>query len=341
MKILYCVAGVGFGNTARALAILPHLRGHEVQVVGPPRVVARLSSLCPVVALEAFEYPASDRLEGFELLLKLPRFLSLYRRNSVLYERLLDSFRPDLVVADSDVYVLRPARKRGIPIAAINQSPAVAGFYSEEKIPPGHRLSYYGLERMDLWTVLRACARVVVPSFADAPVVGNGKIKRVPLVSRFSSPLPPPPRQGRTIVLLGGSAIVPSLDPSSLGADVEVAGAAPPSSWPVRYLGFVEDLPRLLSDAAAVIALGGLSTLGDLAALRRPAVVVPIPGHAEQWANACLFEQTGYGVRGTAATLRRDLARYRENYGSFLEAMSAHSLTGAKEAAAALLEAAA
>jgi UDP-N-acetylglucosamine--N-acetylmuramyl-(pentapeptide) pyrophosphoryl-undecaprenol N-acetylglucosamine transferase len=50
----------------------------------------------------------------------------------------------------------------------------------------------------------------------------------------------------------------------------------------------VEELPHLLAAAAVVISRAGMGTLTELAALAKPALVIPLPG-SHQWANARAF----------------------------------------------------
>lgn len=340
MRILYCLAGVGFGNIARAMAVLPHLSGHEVLVAGPPKVAARFREAYETSALGAFEYPGGEGLSPWRMMARLPQFAGLVRENIRLYGTLLDRWKPDVVVADSDVYVLLPARQRALPIVAINQSPAVVAFFEGKRIPRGCAMSYHLLERVDRALAVAACRRVVVPSLPAVPPLPGVNLRRAALVSRFGQRLAPPPENGRTAVILGGSDIAPTLDLNLLGPDVTVVGGGAPGRWNSRHAGFVEDLPGLLEECQYVVSLGGLSTLGDLAALGRPALVVPIPGHAEQWANAALFEASGFGVHGSPETLHEDLPRYRRALARSRRAMENYEASGAREIAAQVLDAA-
>jgi UDP-N-acetylglucosamine--N-acetylmuramyl-(pentapeptide) pyrophosphoryl-undecaprenol N-acetylglucosamine transferase len=54
----------------------------------------------------------------------------------------------------------------------------------------------------------------------------------------------------------------------------------------------VEEMPHLLAAASVVVSRAGMGTLTELAALARPAVIVPMPG-SHQWANAQAFARLG------------------------------------------------
>lgn len=54
----------------------------------------------------------------------------------------------------------------------------------------------------------------------------------------------------------------------------------------------VDEMPHLLTAATLVITRAGLGTLTELAALGKPALVIPMPG-SHQWANASAFQALG------------------------------------------------
>ncbi|MBI4042377.1 MAG: undecaprenyldiphospho-muramoylpentapeptide beta-N-acetylglucosaminyltransferase [Deltaproteobacteria bacterium] len=63
----------------------------------------------------------------------------------------------------------------------------------------------------------------------------------------------------------------------------------------VRVFSYIEEMSEAYRTAHLVIARAGASTLTELATMRRPAVLIPYPGAADQHqlANAKLFERAG------------------------------------------------
>jgi UDP-N-acetylglucosamine--N-acetylmuramyl-(pentapeptide) pyrophosphoryl-undecaprenol N-acetylglucosamine transferase len=51
-------------------------------------------------------------------------------------------------------------------------------------------------------------------------------------------------------------------------------------------------MPHVLAAATIVVSRAGMGTLTELAALRKPTIVVPLPG-SHQWANARAFARIG------------------------------------------------
>jgi UDP-N-acetylglucosamine--N-acetylmuramyl-(pentapeptide) pyrophosphoryl-undecaprenol N-acetylglucosamine transferase len=100
-----------------------------------------------------------------------------------------------------------------------------------------------------------------------------------------------------------------------------------------RAVEYVADVPRALRAATLVLCRGGASTLAEVAALRRPAVVVPYPHHPDrhQERNA---RQLGAGVRivdetQLGADAARELARLAGDEGARERARMVAALEGA------------
>jgi UDP-N-acetylglucosamine--N-acetylmuramyl-(pentapeptide) pyrophosphoryl-undecaprenol N-acetylglucosamine transferase len=69
----------------------------------------------------------------------------------------------------------------------------------------------------------------------------------------------------------------------------------PPETRSERYrqLEFlVDEMPHLLAAATVVVSRAGMGTLTELAVLRKPSLIVPMPG-SHQWANAHAFARLG------------------------------------------------
>jgi UDP-N-acetylglucosamine--N-acetylmuramyl-(pentapeptide) pyrophosphoryl-undecaprenol N-acetylglucosamine transferase len=140
------------------------------------------------------------------------------------------------------------------------------------------------------------------------------------------------PGAGRSILVLGGSqgsyavnelasGLVRVLDARGrlprfvhqTGADdydrMHVGYAALGYEGRVETRAFIDDMPAALADAALVIARAGALTLAELAIMRRPAILIPLPTAADdhQTVNARAFERAGAAVvlpQGDASATR-------------------------------------
>lgn len=66
----------------------------------------------------------------------------------------------------------------------------------------------------------------------------------------------------------------------------------------VDVRAFIDDMPGVLADAALVVARAGALTLAELAIMKRPAILIPLPTAADdhQTRNAMAFERAGAAV---------------------------------------------
>ena len=126
---------------------------------------------------------------------------------------------------------------------------------------------------------------------------------------------------GRSVLILGGSqgshavneiatGMVRVLDARGhlrpivhqTGADemdrMQVHYAALGYEGKVDVRAFIDDMPAVLADAAVVVARAGALTLAELAIMRRPAILIPLPTAADdhQTRNARAFEAAGAAI---------------------------------------------
>jgi UDP-N-acetylglucosamine--N-acetylmuramyl-(pentapeptide) pyrophosphoryl-undecaprenol N-acetylglucosamine transferase len=130
-----------------------------------------------------------------------------------------------------------------------------------------------------------------------------------------------PTDAGRAIVILGGSqgsravnelasGMVRVLDARGrlppiihqTGADqfdeMQVGYAALGYEKRVDVRAYIDDMPAVLAEAAVCVARAGALTLAELAIMRRPAILIPLPTAADdhQTMNALAFERAGAAV---------------------------------------------
>ena len=75
-----------------------------------------------------------------------------------------------------------------------------------------------------------------------------------------------------------------------------------------------------------MVVNGGYSAVSEAFYMRKPMIVIPVPGHAEQWVNARIIKEHGVGIIGSEKTLETDLQqavihynRLKKSYETLLE----------------------
>ncbi len=175
----------------------------------------------------------------------------------------LQGSRPDAVVVDVSVEVAVLARLHGVPVLTMAQ-PGRRG-------DPAHRLGY------DLSTTILAPWPATAGDLwggteADLDKTRfTGPVSRFPVLERAGRAERPP---GRSVVVLSGTG------GSAIGATEVAAARATTPDWDWVHLDrshgrWLPDPSALLADAAVVVTHGGQNAVAEIAALRRPALVIP------------------------------------------------------------------
>ncbi len=298
--VVWTVAGAGAGNATRAMAILEALGGAvEVHFAAQGGAAELLPQAPPVLRLEGMGYGSA----GFSPVSVVRANWDLpgrWARNAARCAALLDALDPDAVIADSDVHALAPATARGIPVVCIGSVEATLR-HSRPRTQ-GVRFSYHVVERADAWLQRRHARLVICPVLHARFAPRRRRLAPVPPIVRraFLDRSPPTGFEHDVAVLLGGSGIgAEAIDLRDVPGRVVAIGAH--RSLPLlprgcNVLPFLSDPVSVLARARVLVVQGGFNSVSEALALRRPTVVVPIPGHAEQGANARIAQALGFAL---------------------------------------------
>lgn len=334
VRVLLLVNGLGLGNSTRCHAIVQRLRerGAEICVVtsgngkwyfeGRPDVPE-------LRGIEAFYYAShKGRISIPRTLLSVGAFARIARRNAKVVDEAIESFKPDVAVIDS-VYTTKPFKRRGIPVAALNNADVVHTSYHRFRDKPSSiRMQFYAIEEMDYLFHRNRVDVVLSPSLDERlPEVG-GNVKRIgPIVRRGYESLPADGPVRRVLVMLSGSRFGSKVSLSEqrhpfhidiVGREAPTGVELPPN---IVFHGRVKDNTEIVRHADLVLVNGGFSAVSEAFALRKPMVVLPIPNHAEQWVNARTIEELGVGfmaheddIEGAMVKAAREIDRLRAAY---------------------------
>ena len=167
------------------------------------------------------------------------------------------------------------------------------------------------------WLAPRADVVCVPSEAAKARLRGVGLVTGNPVRKEFTTIGPPPGRDRMALLVFGGSRGARSINRAMVAALPALSKMAPPprivhqtgpeehASVARDYAGhpaldadvrpFLDDMPRQLADADLVLCRAGATTLAELAAAGRPAILVPFPFAADdhQRANAETVRDAG------------------------------------------------
>jgi len=273
-RVLFAVAGVGLGNATRSEAILRELGDVDVRVLSFGNAVRHLrrsgATVWPMLPL---------LLPGgaLDFLWKMPLNLVVWLVNMLVCFVAIVRFRPRLVVVDSEYSVILPALLTGRRMVGINGAALVEALWPRMK-RPGLGWSYWGREWWDA-RIARVFHTTLTPTFSSEIPLPEGHVPVPPIVR----PLPAGrSEEGGILVLRGGSL---HETPLTLPADVELTE--------IGGRNVVDDSLERIARASIVVCQGGFSSLSEVLALGKKALVAPLPGHVEQEFNARVLEEMG------------------------------------------------
>ncbi len=288
--IAYYVHHHGSGHAHRAAAIAARLRSPVVGLgsgpapAGWPGRWVRL----PGDAGGA----ADDATAGGTLHWAPRRHPGLHERTRMISAALAGAA---LLVVDVSVEVALLGRLHGVPVVVMAQP--------GDRTDRPHRLAYDLAERL-----LAPWPERPAP---DWPAAWTAKTVHLGAVSRFDGRQEDGPQQARRVVARRVLALWGSGGLDVGPAEMRAAAAATPQwSWEVigppadgtgpanlTWRGWVDDVWPELGAAGVVVTHAGQNALAEVAAARRPAVVVPQRRpHAEQVATGDALRRAGLGV---------------------------------------------
>lgn len=355
---LFIINGLGMGNSTRCHAVMEHLveRGLHVHVLtsgGGLRYFEGRQEVSSLTPMESFFYSSKrGRVSALGTVASLDRLARLAATKRRQLQSLLSRIRPAVAITDSE-YGLGSLRRQGIPVLAVNNADVVVSEYFRRKNKPGSiRNHFWMIEYADYLFHRWFCDMVISPSVAPCPP-RHDRIRRTGLILRraVSEALPrsrkpfPPPRNIRSAVfMLSGSVLASSISFSAgeLPFRVDVVGREGASTNRIVYHGKILNNVRLLCAADVLVINGGFSAVSEAIALNKPTFVIPVPGHAEQYLNARVLSDLGFGYIADERNVVRQLLHMYEinRWEGLKERGQITGLEGAREAAEIIVEAA-
>ena len=346
--VLFFVNGLGLGNSTRCDAVIRALHGRGISVaIGTSGnglwYFTDADHITRIAALKELKYSAKDgALSIGETLSDAGQLLRTTRENARLVNQLLDDLKPKCVVTDS-FYAVRPIRKRGIPLIALNNSDVVVESYLNRfNAPKDVRAQFWVVEFGD-YMFHRIMADAVISPNLDPALPGrHSKFHRVPPIVRDGfKQTGSSGSVEHVVIMLSGSVFSSPIKLTQPSYDFRISiigrphdGVSPIPDG-VTYHGRVRDVREIVEDADLMVINGGFSAVSEAFCQLKPTVVIPVPNHAEQWVNAATMQYLGVGEIGSEQTLEQDMLNAIENIERYRAAYvdNPPALDGAAQAA--------
>jgi UDP:flavonoid glycosyltransferase YjiC (YdhE family) len=327
-RVLFLVNGLGLGNSTRCHAVMQRLMAHgtEIQVVTSGNGLWYFRSVTGIALHEAesLYYGVKDgRISIARTLGAAADFAGIVRRNARMIASVIETWQPDVAVADS-IYTFRPFVRRRIPFVALNNADVVHQLYRRFAPPSSVRAQFWCVEESD-YLFHRWIPDLVISPTLDptVPEVG-GNVRRVgPIVRTGFSPGAARSGVNNVLVMLSGSRFGTAVAFKRIDWPfaIDVVGRPAPAHWDgpsaIRFHGKLLDNRALVEQADIVVVNGGFSAVSESFSMRKPLLVIPVPNHAEQWINARTIEHLGVGMSAAEADLEPALDAAARQVGRF------------------------
>ncbi len=302
-KIIYGVAGEGFGHSSRSHLIGQRLieNGHDVMLCASGKSLSYLSKYFKKKVKEIsglnFAYNEGS-IAPFETLKKnIMEYPVIKTRNTRLYEEHFENFDPDVIISDFEPFSAWWAWRNNVPYISIDHE---------------HLLTHCKLEHnfKDLFS--RLTAQIVTKCYyiqARKYMVLN--FFKVPTKSRSTLVVPPvlrpevikqTPTRGKHIVFYSTDATVKEKLKKILGnfprQQFVIYGFNQQSEEgncsfkKTSTEGFLKDL----ASSRGVIATAGFSLISECLHFRKKMLLLPVLGQYEQMTNAHYFQKLRMGM---------------------------------------------
>ncbi|HEX7653069.1 MAG TPA: glycosyltransferase family protein [Verrucomicrobiae bacterium] len=319
---LFLINGLGMGNSTRCHAVIENLaaagvRVHVLTSGNGLKYFANRPEVASLHEMASFYYSGTNGgVSGWSTLKSVGALAERAKAKRAKLEQVIAEVKPDLAVTDSE-YATAPLRRRGIPIAAINNSEVVVTeFLKHRRDAKGVRSHFWFVEFSDYLFHRKFCDLILSPYPLRTPT-RHPKFKRIGLIVRRAvrelAVAPAPvlsPRQLKNVVfMLSGSvhATLVNFEGREFPFKVEVVGREGRSHGNVTFHGRLMNNTALLNQADALVINGGYSALSEAYAFRKPTFVLPVAGHAEQFINSRMAADMGLGYHVTEHNLLEKL----------------------------------
>lgn len=302
-KIIYGVAGEGFGHSSRSHLIGQRLidAGHDVMFVGSQKSLTYLKQYFGPRVKEIFglSFTYEDgRIDKSETLkhnlLKLP---AANKQNEQLFKNHFDPFAPDLVISDFEPFSAWWAWRNRLPFISIDHEHVLTLCKLEHK-------TKNWFSRLTAGAITKCyyvgAVSYIVINFFKTPLRINSAVIAPPIIRPAVNALKP--QTDRHIVIYSTS---------GKGADNLRTTLHKFPKQTFRIYGFdksaeskncifkkrsTEGFLTDLASCRAVIASAGFSLISECMHLRKKMLLLPVAGQYEQIINAQYIEALGLGL---------------------------------------------
>jgi uncharacterized protein (TIGR00661 family) len=290
----------GLGHTSRCVPIIRHLKtlGKEITFAGNEWQRDYIERTFPgIETLQLEGYNVQYKMQGnglvFSVMMQAPAILKSIKKENEWLNNLLRARQFDAIISDNRYGLYHP----GIPSVVITHQLEVQTGFGNAANKLFRKLHYRLLNRFSECWVPDAENELKLSGKLGHPDILPDKTKYIGCLSQFEDSETKPADESTLLILLSGIEPQRSLLSKLLweqalkyegklvfveGSNNVIAPLTIPQHISYHKLLTKNLLSGLMQEAGMVIARSGYSTIMDLAAMRKKAILIPTPGQTEQ-----------------------------------------------------------
>jgi uncharacterized protein (TIGR00661 family) len=329
MKILYGVAGEGFGHSSRALVVGNYLerKGHKVKIVTYGQAYDVLKDRFDIFRVKGLHLIFEKNVLKKRKTLKYnaKNFSKNFKKWKEFHE-MMDSFNPDLCVSDMEIIVPVLSNLYNLPLISLDNQHRLTNLRLD--IPKKHYKDFL-IAKEVVKTFVRKAEHFVITSFANSEVKSKYKENTtiVPPIIREEVQKIKSVEGDKFLVYLTKKnkrvlKVLRGIDEEFVVYGYNKKRKKGNLEFKVKE-SFLDDLKK----CKAVIATAGFTLMSEAIYLKKPYLALPLKGQFEQVLNAIFLKEAGFGnysenltvddvksFLGNIEDYRKRLKTYNPNY---------------------------
>ena len=294
-RIIYGVAGQGFGHSTRSKEMIKHLisQGHKVLVMTYGQALFFLEK-----DFEVLEIPGlvlsykNNKLSYWETLLKNTKQLIKQTKSWKEISKKFKQFKPDMAITDFEPLTCLLARQNKIPLLSIDNQHQLTNTKISCK---GHKKDLLATQLI-IKSMVWGAKRYFVTTFYETPVLRKDTYIFPPIVRQEVLDLKTE-RQDYILIYQNSDfdhliEIYKKIPEKFIIFGLNKEGIDENITY--KNYSYAEWL-KYLANCKAIISTAGLSLICEAIYLKKPLLAMPISQQVEQVINAQYLQSKGYG----------------------------------------------
>ena len=329
--IIFCINGLGLGNSTRCLSIIECLKkiDNSLRIIiftsGNGYFFFKKNKLIEkVYSQKQINYSKKNgKLNAINTFFRLPSFYKVFNHNTNKILKLEKEYDADLIFTDSFYFLPSLKKKIKCRLISLNNANEVVRSFFNLKVKKTFTIfpQFFFIELLDYLFHYFFSDVIISPFFNGKNKMINKKVFNCAPIIR-NKLLVNKSKKFKPIIMLSGSSFSSKIKFEKKFHEkfetLTVIGKKQPNSIKkLKFLGKKKNNIKLLNSYNSGIINAGFSAVSEFYLLKKPCVVIPVKGHSEQYFNAKMIENLGLGICSDEKSMFHDLSLIKNKFNTF------------------------